>query len=192
MNLGILGGTFDPPHVGHLIVAADVSAALELDRVIFVPVAVPPHKERSDIAPAATRLAMLRAALGADVAFHVSRVELDREGPSYTVDTLRELRAQHPDDELHFVIGADQYAELATWREPHEIARLARLVVIPRGCLRPEDVDPGIEVPHTIVQTTRIELSSTEVRRRVREGLAWRHLVPAGVASLIEREGLYR
>lgn len=191
IRIGILGGTFDPPHIGHLIVATEVRAALALDRVLFVPAAAPPHKQGQDVAAQDVRLGMLRAALEDEPAFEVSELELERGGASYSVDTLRTLRGAEPDAELFFIIGADQYAEFATWREPEEIASLARLVVIPRGCTGPEDVTPGIDVPHEVVQTTRIAVASSEIRRRVREGEAWKHLVPAAVAEIIEGRGLY-
>lgn len=191
-RIGILGGTFDPPHIGHVIVAAEVRAALELDRVLFVLAAVPPHKARQDVTAQDVRLAMLRAALEGEAAFEVSDEELRRGGASYSVDTLRRLREVEGEAELFFIIGADQYAEFATWRSPQEIARLARLVVIPRGCTGPEEVTPGVDVPHEVVQTTRIEVASSDIRRRVRDGGAWRHLVPGAVGKIIDARGLYR
>ncbi len=189
--LGILGGTFDPPHVGHLMVAQDVLEALGLDRVVFVPARVPPHKEGLSISPPDVRLAMLRAAVGDDPRFEVSELELRREGASYSVDTLRRLREERPEHELFFIIGADQFAELDTWREPEEIARLARLVVIPRGGTEPGAPPPGLDVEYDVVDVTRIGLSSTDIRERVRAGRSIRYLVPEGVLEIIEAHALY-
>lgn len=189
VRIGVFGGTFDPPHIGHLIVAQDAWSALELDRVLFVPAASPPHKTGSRITPAALRLEMLRAALAGDPRFEAEDLELRRAGPSYTVDTLRELRARYPAASLFFLLGSDQFRELHTWREPDEIARLARLVVLSRGG---SEEDGRVEFPHQRLRVTRIDLSATEVRARVAAGEPIRYLVPEGVAAVIEREGLYR
>lgn len=190
MKLGVFGGTFDPPHVGHLIVAQDAFTALRLDRVLFVPAAAPPHKHGRVAAPAEFRLAMLRAAIGADSRFAVEELELRRAGPSYTVDTLRALHADHPEAELFFLLGADQFREFHTWRDPAEIARLARPVVLSRGGR--EDVGAVIDLPYQTLAVTRIDVSATEVRERVAARAPIRYLVPAGVEEIIQREGLYQ
>jgi len=188
MRIGVLGGTFDPPHHGHLIVAGDVCEALSLDRLLLVPSAEPPHKPGAVQASAEQRLRLVRAAVEGDSRFEVDDLELRRTGPSYTVDTLRLLRERHPGCELYFLIGVDQVRELHTWREPEEVARLATLVAVSRG-----GEDPGASpYPLRRVAVTRIDISATEVRRRVREGRSIRYLVPEGVRELIEREGLYR
>lgn len=191
-RLGLFGGTFDPPHLGHLVVAQDVVERLELDRLFFVPAGEPPHKVEDRLSPAAVRLAMVQAAAGDDPRLGVSDVEVAREGPSYTVDTLRWYRERHPGAELFFLMGADQLVRFRSWREPREIARLARLVVMAREGVDPERLDPGIEVPFLRVPVTRVDISSTEVRRRIREGRSIRYLVPEPVRRIIEREGLYR
>lgn len=188
VRLGVFGGTFDPPHLGHLIVAQDAWSALGLDRLLFVPAAAPPHKVDRAITPARLRLEMLRAALAGDPRFEAEDLELRRAGPSYTVDTLRELRTRYPAAELFFLLGTDQFRELHTWREPAEIARLARLVVLSRGG---EEVEARVDFPHQRLQVTRIDLSATEVRARVAEGRPIRYLVPEGVTDVIGREGLY-
>lgn len=187
-RIGILGGTFDPPHVGHLMVASDVHAALGLDRLLLVPSASPPHKRGSVQAPAETRLEMVRAAVAGDDRFEVDELELRRPGASYTVDTLRELRARHPHAELYFVVGMDQLKEFHSWREPEEVARLARLVGVSR---HGETPDPGgpVAVP---VEVTRIDLSATDIRGRIRAGRPIRYFVPDPVLEIIERDGLYR
>ncbi len=190
MRLGILGGTFDPPHHGHLIAAADALRELRLDRMLLVPSAQPPHKLGRVRAPAALRLEMARAAVAGDERFEVEDLELRRSGPSYTVDTLRELHARAPAVELFFLIGADNLAELPGWREPGEIARLARIAVMSR---EGEGGGPGpLPFGAAAVAVTRVDVSATEVRRRVAAGESIRYLVPESVRLLIERERLYR
>lgn len=192
-RLGVFGGTFDPPHVGHLIVARDVVEALRLDRMLMVPAARPPHKgsDGATPSPAEVRLEMLRAAVADDPLLDVEDMELRREGPSYTVDTLEALRERHPHDALHMVIGVDQLAGLATWRRPEAVARLARLAVLARAGADPRAVDPGVKVPFDVVPVTRVDVSSTAIRHRVRDGRSVRYLVPEAVSRIIEREGLY-
>jgi nicotinate-nucleotide adenylyltransferase len=188
-RIGILGGTFDPPHVGHFMVAADVCAALRLDLLLLIPSASPPHKRGQVTATAEQRLAMVRAAVAGDDRFQVDDLELRRRGASYTVDTLRELRARYAEAELFFVIGADQFRELHTWREPEEVARLATLAVVSRD----GDAATGDSaVPVLPVSVTRIDLSATDVRRRVQAGEPIRYFVPDPVLEYIEREELYK
>ena len=188
-RIGVLGGTFDPPHVGHFMVASDVCAALELDRLLLIPSASPPHKQGQVRATAEQRLAMVRAAVAGDDRFEVDDIELRRSGASYTVDTLRELRARHPRAELFFVIGMDQYRDLHTWREPEEVARLARLAVVSRDGDTPEGEN---SIPVETLHVTRIDLSATDVRRRIHAGESIRYFVPDPVREIIEREGLYK
>ncbi len=189
MRLAVFGGTFDPPHLGHLIVAQDACLALALDRVLFVPAHIPPHKRESQLTPAPLRLEMLRAAVEDNPAFAVSTLELDRPGPSFTVDTLRALRDGSPGAELFLLLGADQVRELHAWRSPEELARLARLVVFSRAGEAPETRLP---VACTELPVTRIDISATEIRRRVAEAQPVHYLVPAAVERIIAREGLYR
>lgn len=188
MRLGVYGGTFDPPHLGHLVAASDACEALGLDRLLWVPSAVHPLKAGRVETPAALRLEMVRAAIAGDPRFAADDLELRRRGPSYTVDTLRELRARHPGAEIFFLTGADNLAELPRWREPDEIARLATLAVVSReGETLPEDSP----YPAVAVRVTRVDVSSTGVRRRVAEGRTIRYLVPEAVRAVIERERLY-
>lgn len=193
-KIGVYGGTFDPPHVGHLIVAGDACEALGLDRLLFIPSAVPPHKRHSVEATAEVRMEMVGAAVAGDERFEVSDLELRRQGPSYTVDTLSTLRERYPGAELYLLVGADVVPDLPTWRAPEEILRLARLAVLARAG------DHGGEgsserdgpIPFVRVPVTRVDVSATEVRRRVREGRPIRYLVTDPVRAIIEREGLYR
>lgn len=190
-RFALFGGTFDPPHLGHLVAAQDVVEALDLDALYFVPAAVPPHKRDEIFSPGRLRLEMLRASIGGDLRLAASDMELRREGPSFTVDTLRELRRRRPDAVLHFVLGVDQFAELHAWKEPEEVARLARLVVITREGDDPGSVEPGVDVSYDFVPVTRVDVSSTEIRQRVRAGRPIRYLVPDPVRRIIEREALY-
>ncbi|MBI4538253.1 MAG: nicotinate (nicotinamide) nucleotide adenylyltransferase, partial [Gemmatimonadetes bacterium] len=191
MRFGIFGGTFDPPHVGHLIVAQDIFEALELDRLLFIPAPLPPHKRGIEVTPAEIRLRMVEAAVAGDSRFEVSDVEFRRPGPSYTVDTLRDLHHGHPGAEFDLVIGTDQLAEFANWRQPEEVARLARLAVIGRGGLDPRDVQPAIDVPYRPVAVTRVDVSARAIRKRVREGRSIRYMVTEAVRRIIEEQGLY-
>ena len=189
IKLGVFGGTFDPPHLGHLVAASDACDALGLDRVVWIPSASHPFKRESVRTGPALRLEMVRAAIAGDDRFEADDLELRREGPSYTVDTLRELRARHPGAELFLLIGADNLADLPKWREPDELARLARLAVVSR---EGEAVPPHAGVEAAEVFITRVDVSSTEVRRRVAAGRSIRYLVPEPVRETIAREGLYR
>jgi nicotinate-nucleotide adenylyltransferase len=184
MRVGVFGGTFDPPHTGHLVVAQEVHLRLGLDRVLWVPAAVPPHKRGQRITPAALRLEMVAAAIAGDDRFQLSDLEVRRDGPSYTVDTLRALREASPDDELFLILGADQLAELDSWREPDQLRRLATLV----GFARAGDEPPEIEGAR-IVEVPRLDISSTEIRRRLAAGEPIDYLVPAAVRALLQPEG---
>jgi nicotinate-nucleotide adenylyltransferase len=186
MRVGVFGGTFDPPHVGHLVVAQEVHWRLGLDRVLWVPAALPPHKRDQKITPPGLRLEMVAAAIAGDDRFELCDLEVRRDGPSYTVDTLRALRERNPGDELFLILGADQLAELGTWREPDELTRLATLV----GFARAGDDAPGIDGAR-IVEVPRLDISSTEVRRRAGAGEPIRYLVPAAVEWVLRREALY-
>ncbi len=198
-RIGILGGTFNPVHLGHLVLAQDARERFELDRVLLVPCASPPHKDARDLAPAAHRLAMLEAAVEADPALEVSAIEIERGGVSWTVETLRELRARHPDADLVFVIGADTLRELRTWRRIEEIFTLCRFAVITRPGVAPAG-DPdelGLPEPQArrllaaVVPGHDIGISSSDIRMRVAEGLAVRYLVPDTVALYIAEHRLY-
>jgi nicotinate-nucleotide adenylyltransferase len=180
-RVGVLGGTFDPPHVGHLIVAQDVYEGLGLDRLVIVPAARPPHRE-PELA-AEERLALVREAFEGDARFEVSEIELRREGPSWTVRTLERLRTELEAADLFLVIGVDQYRTFAGWRDPDRIVRLARLVVLPRHGDLPE---PDARFPFETVPVTRVDVSSTRVRERLDAGLTVRYLVPETIRERLE------
>lgn len=176
-----------------MAVAQDVADALSLDRLLWVPAGYPPHKRERSVSPGGVRLAMVRAAAAADARFEAATFELERPGPSFTVDTVRALRAERPGAELFLILGADQLAAFDTWREPEEIGRLVRLAVMDRGSASAASAARAqpVAASAVVVPVRRIDVSSTEVRARVREGLDVTDLVPAGVREIIERERLY-
>jgi nicotinate-nucleotide adenylyltransferase len=196
MRLGLFGGTFDPIHLGHLILAEQCREACKLDRVWFVVAGAPPHK-RNDRTAVAHRLEMARIAIAGQTSFAVSEIETTRPGPHYSVETLEAVRRDQPDDDLFFLIGADSLADLPTWREPARIAQLATIVVVNRPGL--EEIDaaklpdfgPGAR-PLSSVTIPPIGIASTDLRRRLAEGRSIRYMVPRGVEAYIEVEGLYR
>lgn len=190
MRIGILGGTFDPPHIGHLLAATDACELLELDQLIFVPTATQPLKAGAPVTAAEERLAMVRLLCGSDPRFQVSDVEVRRGGLSFTVDTLRAFREQWPAEtaDLVLLLGGDAAAQFPHWKEPEVVQALAKVVVMTRGELSV----PGLAKGMTTVATRRVDVSSTEVRERIREGRTARGLVTEGVAAYIERRGLYR
>lgn len=189
MPIGVFGGTFDPPHLGHLVAASEAAQVLGLERVVWVPSASHPFKGGRVRTSAEVRLEMVRGAIAGDARFEASDLELRRAGPSYTVDTLRELAVGTGGTELFLLIGADNLRELPLWHEPGEIVRLARLAVVTR---EGEGVPPDSVFPARQVAIPRLDVSSTEVRRRVARGACIRYLVPEPVREIIERRGLYR
>jgi nicotinate-nucleotide adenylyltransferase len=196
LRLGILGGAFNPPHLGHLILAQDAHAQLGLDRVVLVPYAEPSHRRLEDDPGAEVRLTMCELAIGADARLDVSRIEIDRGGPSYTVETLRELRRRAPDDELFLLVGGDQAAALRGWRSPEEILSLASLAVAEREGWRRDEVAErlgGLCSPDRVrfFDMPHVEISSSLVRRRARAGLPIRYLVPDKVANFVGAQSLY-
>ncbi|NJD18542.1 MAG: nicotinate (nicotinamide) nucleotide adenylyltransferase [Gemmatimonadetes bacterium] len=194
LRIGIFGGTFDPPHVGHVRVVRDVADALALDRVLWMPARVSPHKLRRPLSPAAVRLEMVRAAVAGEPRFEVSEMELERPGPSYTVDTLRELRARWPSAGLFLILGADQLRVFASWRGPREILEMATLALMDREGEATTAVAPDLPGMERAVHVpvTRVDVSGTRVRAAVAAGEDVSGTVPEGVRAVIERERLYR
>ena len=195
-RVGILGGTFNPPHIGHLICAQEAQLCLGLDTVVWIPAGVPPHREVEGDPGAEARFEMCELAVSADERFALSRVELEREGPSYTVDTLRSLREASPEDELFLILGGDQAASLRSWHEPEEVLSLATIAVVERtGYARPAiGVQlSGLRGAEKLVffDMPRVDVSSSMVRRRAREGKPIRYLVPDKVANYIGAQSLY-
>ena len=193
-----MGGTFDPIHHGHLVAASEVQAWFHLDEVVFVPTGDPWQKSDRDVSPAEHRYLMTVIATAANPHFTVSRVDIDRDGPTYTVDTLRDLRAEMPNADLFFITGADALAEIFTWREPEELFELATFV----GCTRPGySMDPttldqsGLgSIPAdrvTLIEIPALAISSTDCRERKKRGQPVWYLVPDGVVQYIAKHHLY-
>lgn len=193
MRLAVFGGSFDPPHVGHLLAASDAADQLALDRVIFVPAATQPLKAGRALASAEDRLVMTRLLVEGDARFEVSDVEVHRAGLSFTVETLAHFAGQFPSDERFLLLGNDVLGTFDQWKEPNRVVSLARPVLLVRGDERSDALPVsmrGSEV--TQLATRRIDISSTEIRERVRSGRSIRGFVTDGVAAYIARAGLYR
>jgi nicotinate-nucleotide adenylyltransferase len=192
-RVGVMGGTFDPIHHGHLVAASEVQAWFDLDEVVFVPTGAPWQKADREVTPAEHRYLMAVVATAANPRFTVSRVDIDRDGPTYTIDTLRDLRDQLPDAELYFITGADALAEIFTWRDAEELFELANFV----GCTRPGyTLDPSAldKIPSdrvTMVEIPALAISSTDCRARTQRGEPVWYLVPDGVVQYIAKHALY-
>jgi nicotinate-nucleotide adenylyltransferase len=197
-RIGLLGGTFNPPHLGHLVCAQEAHAALGLDRVLLVPVHTPPHKEADGDPGVEVRVELCQLAAAGDERLGVSRVEADVPGRSFTVDTLRLLHSQRPQDELTFIVGGDMAHSLPAWREPEAILELAELAVAEREEVRRAHIGERLAglrgVPDRIrfFDMPRLDISSSLIRRRVAERQPIRYLVPEPVGAAIERTGMYR
>ncbi len=190
-RLGIYGGTFDPVHVGHLIMAQEAVARLRLDRLLFLPTGRPAHKRSRHITPANHRVAMLRLALRGNPRFGISRLEADRDAVAFTAVTLEHL-ARTEKAELYFLMGQDSLEEFRTWRDPDRILSLARLVVAPRGDGMLGSLDPATRRRVIFLKPPRIDIAASEIRRRLRRGSTVRYWVPDAVLAYIRRHGLYR
>ena len=191
VRLGVFGGTFDPPHIGHVSVTSELQASGILDEILWIPARIPPHKPVNRPTSPELRMEMARAATEGLVHQNVSDIELLREGPSYTVDTLRALRSKCPEATPVLVMGADQFAEMAGWHEAEEVVRLAEVYVLSRGGVELTTVVPPLDVVWSAADVRPVDASSSDVRKRVREGRPFTHLVPLAVADIIERESLY-
>lgn len=193
MRLAVFGGSFDPPHVGHLLAAGDAADQLALDRVIFVPAATQPLKAARATASAEHRLAMVRLLVEGDARFDVSDVEVLRAGLSFTVDTLAHFAGHFPSDERFLLLGKDVLGTFDQWKEPGRVVSLARPVLLVRGDERPNPLPASMQgIQVTELATRRLDISSTEIRERVRSGRSIRGFVTDGVAAYIARAGLYR
>ena len=200
-TLGVFGGTFDPIHIAHLAVAEAARDALGLERVLFVPNRRPPHKPDQPVTPAADRLAMVEAAIAGNPAFATSTIEIDRDGPSYTADTLEALRAERlaagQSGELALILSVEAVAGLATWHEPGRVLALAQLVVAPRDGYPDADPEviarlvPGADPRIVVLDGPRMRLSASEIRARAAAGRSLRYLVPDAVAAYIGDHALY-
>jgi nicotinate-nucleotide adenylyltransferase len=197
LRVGVLGGAFNPPHIGHMVLAQEALVQLKLETVILMPMGQAPHREIADDPGAEVRFELAEAAAAGDERFSASRLEVDREGPSYTVETLAALHEERRDDELVWILGGDQAAALRSWREPERVLELATIAATDRGTWRRAGI--FVEAAHlrnserlVFFEMPPVGVSSTFVRRRVRQGRPITYLVPDAVAELIESRGLYR
>jgi len=196
--IGVMGGTFDPIHIGHLAIGEEAREALSLDVVLFVPAAQPPHKPIGTVTAVEHRVAMVRLAIADNPSFELSTIEVDRAGPSYTADTVEELARREPGAELHLILSAETFAELPTWHEPERLFAAARIAVVPREGYAAADPGwlavtfPGRDGRVTYLPEPRLGVSSTAIRGRVAAGRSIRYLVPDAVAAYIAAHDLYR
>jgi nicotinate-nucleotide adenylyltransferase len=197
-RLGVFGGTFDPPHYGHLAAAEEAGEAFGLGRVLFVPTGQPPHKPGAPVTAAAHRVRMTELAIADNARFALSRVDVDRPGPSYTVELLALLRAeQEPGTELYFVVGMDMLASFLTWHEPTGVIAQCQLVAVTRPGYAPVDVAaleqalPAAQGRVHVLHAPGLDVAGTELRARIAAGRSVRYLVPPPVAEYIREQGLY-
>ncbi|UYB42455.1 nicotinate-nucleotide adenylyltransferase [Streptomyces sp. Je 1-4] len=190
-RLGVMGGTFDPIHHGHLVAASEVASQFHLDEVIFVPTGQPWQKSHKKVSPAEDRYLMTVIATASNPQFSVSRIDIDRGGKTYTIDTLRDLREEHRDADLFFITGADALSQILTWHDAAELVSLAHFI----GVTRPGHVlaDPGLpEGAVSLVEVPALAISSSDCRARVAQGDPVWYLVPDGVVRYIDKKELYR
>lgn len=199
MKIGIMGGTFNPIHYGHLILSEFVLDNLNLDYIIFIPTGNPPHKSKNDVIDCKVRLEMVNLAVKSNSRFKVSRIEVDKKGVNYTVDTLKELNDLYSDDELYFILGADSLLTLKYWKDYEKIVENINIIVVDRRKFEFEEVDREIERLNKLHQGNIkrlkfpfIEISSTYIRDRVKEGKSIKYLLPENVEDYILKNDLYR
>lgn len=196
-RIGLFGGTFDPPHLGHLILASEAQSQLELDRLLWILTPEPPHKLDQRITPTEHRLAMVNLAIGDNPLFELSRVELDRPGPHYTLNTIRLIAEQNPGAEIILIIGGDSLRDLPTWREPREIVAACHEIGVMKRPHENAVLDelerdlPGIRAKIRYVDTPLLEIASRELRNRIAEGRSVRYYLPTSVREYIEQKRLY-
>lgn len=194
MRLGLMGGTFDPVHHGHLVIAEAARAEFRLDRVVWVPSGDPPHKG-DQVTPAEHRYAMVLLATAGHPQFQVSRLEVERQGPSYSLETVRHFQAAHPGAELFFITGADAVLELLTWHRPDEVVRSCRFIAVTRPGYALEELRRVLPAAYLerieLLAVPAVEISSTDLRRRLREGRTVRYLLPDTVEAYLRKHGLY-
>jgi nicotinate-nucleotide adenylyltransferase len=194
-RLGVMGGTFDPIHYGHLVTAEEALVQFALDAVVFVPTGRPWMKQGREVSPPEDRYLMTVIATASNPRFQVSRIDVDREGPTYTVDTLRGLGAENPDAELYFITGADAMLEILEWKDPEEILTLAHFIAATRPGYDLARFGSATTAGHanvSLMSIPALAISSTDVRERIHDGRPIRYLVPEGVKSYVEKAGLYR
>jgi nicotinate-nucleotide adenylyltransferase len=199
MKTGILGGTFDPVHLGHITIAENVRDELSLDEVLLIPAGVPMSRPNDRVTTASHRLNMVEIAVKGKKALKATPIEIERPGPTYTVDTLEELRKRgNEDDEIYFVLGSDTLQTIGTWKNPGRILELCRLVVVPRPGYQPlsdeelEKILPGLSKNIIVMKGPYLDISASQIRKRIAEGKPISHLVPEGIEEYIRQHNLYR
>ena len=201
MRVGVIGGTFDPIHLWHLILAEQCRDQAMLDQVLFVPALLPPHKQQKPLTPFAQRVELLTLAISGHAAFRVEDMEEKRSGPSYTVDTLTQLQRQRPGDDLSFIIGSDSLHDLRIWYQPRRILELAALLVVARAGFATFSakelkaalkLDDDFSLRYQIVEAPLIAIASRDIRQRISEGRSVRYMIPRAVEAYIQEKGLYR
>jgi nicotinate-nucleotide adenylyltransferase len=195
-RIGILGGTFDPPHIGHLILAEFATDILNFERLLFVPAADPPHKRDEDKIPIEHRVAMLECAIDGNERFHISHVDINRPGPHYSVDMVRLIGETYPDAELYFVMGGDSLHDLPMWHRPLDFIRLCKLAVMrrPDEIIHPdmhESTLPGLNERVVMIDAPLVGISSTMIVERIQQGRSARYLLPDAVLAYILEQHLY-
>ena len=197
MKIGILGGTFDPPHIGHLIVAEQACAQMQLDEVWFAPAGQPPHKRDRPVTEAEHRVAMVRLAIADNPCFKLCLTDVERPGPHYSTDLMQLLREQQPHNQWYFVVGEDSLADLPNWHDPRQFVQLATLAVAHRPGYQPdlavlEQTIPGLSQRVAWVNSPLVYVSSSDLRAQARQGLPLRYVVPDGIAAYVQAHRLYR
>jgi len=197
MRVGVLGGTFDPIHIGHLISAEEARVELGLERVVFIPAGLPPHKLDHVMSPVEHRLAMVELAVASNPHFVVSKVDIDRLGPSYTVDTIELLKGEWGLVEIYFIMGSDSLLDILNWHNPRRLIRLCRFAVVSRPGYQVDlgELDallPGVASRVQMLNAPELAISSTDIQRRVREGLSIKYQVPEAVKDYIYQHKLYQ
>lgn len=188
-KIGLFGGTFDPIHTGHLIIAQAVFENTDLDTVIFIPSASPPHKSTDVMFSAEQRSRMISLAIEGNPHFEISDIEMNRKGPSYTIDTIYDIKeAMKPDSDLSFIVGRDNLYEICTWKDPYAIVEECRILVADRPGIETGEIPDWLGKKVELVKAPLIEISSSDIRSRIREGKSIRYLVPDPVADVIEKE----
>jgi nicotinate-nucleotide adenylyltransferase len=192
-RIGVFGGTFDPPHLGHLVAASEAAFRCALAEVVFVPTGDPWQKHHLKVTDAAARLAMTRSAVETDPLFRVSTCDIERDGATYAVDTVADVRAEYDEDvELYFIIGADSLANLHTWHRVEELCKAVRFIALNRPGHSRREVDTSFGARVEFIDMPAVDVSSTECRQRVRDGRPIRYLVPDAVEAYVREHGLYR
>lgn len=198
LNIGIYGGTFNPIHIGHLIAAEEVLNLFELDKIIFIPVGTPPHKQHKNLASAYDRYEMIKLAISGNYKFEVSDIEIKREGYTYTYDTLMELKSIYPKDKLHFIIGYDAFKDSDTWKMADKVYEMVSFIVVNRGGFNTkmhQEIEFKKRKYNAIVESVKIpdiEISSTDIRLRISKGWNFRYMLPEAVFNYIMKNELYR